>query len=121
MSDKIILRDLEVHAHIGAHQDERSTAQPILVSIELDTDLALAVSSDDLIDTIDYAAVVSAVAERASSRPFVLLESLAGEIASDLVAISLVSEVTVEVGKKNVPVGHAVGGVSVRLTRGGKQ
>ena len=121
MTDKIIVRDLEVPAHVGADPDERSTAQPVLISVEMDIDLSPAASSDDLSDTIDYGAVVSAVSEKARSRPFVLLESMAGEIASDLVANFLVREVTVEVGKKKVPVRETVGGVSVRLTRGGKQ
>jgi dihydroneopterin aldolase len=70
----------------GVTLEERMEPQPIEVDVDLETDLSAPASSDELADTIDYAAVFELVRGIAEGRSFRLIEALAGEIASAVLA-----------------------------------
>ena len=63
------------------HDSERELGQRFVVDLDLELSRLAAVHSDDLADTVDYAALAQAVAAIVTGPPVRLLERLAGLIA----------------------------------------
>ncbi len=78
--DVIALRNIRVNGKHGVNPGERDREQPFVVDLEMEADLAAAARSDDLSDTVNYAAVHAAVVRTVQSRSFALLEGLAEAI-----------------------------------------
>ena len=60
MSDRILVRDLRLWAHVGVLEQERQLGQWFGLDLSFDVDLAVAGASDRLDDTLDYAGAVTA-------------------------------------------------------------
>ena len=60
-TDRLELLGLEVACVIGDLPEERGREQRLLVDVSLACDLAAAGTSDDLRDTVDYAALAAAI------------------------------------------------------------
>jgi dihydroneopterin aldolase len=115
--DRIVIagiRELGVH---GVLPEEQLRPQPFQVDLELDVDLSAAGKSDDLDDTVDYAAVCEAVSRVITSEQYRLLERLATRIAEVCQADPRVQGVTVEVRKLHPPVRAMLEHVAVRIER----
>ncbi|HEX2294956.1 MAG TPA: dihydroneopterin aldolase [Actinomycetota bacterium] len=119
MSAHILIRGLRVETRVGWTDEERAEPQAVLVDLDLEIDAAPSARSDDLADTVDYAAVIAEVARHVSAREERLLERLAAEIAEMVSAMIGVKSVSVEVAKEVVPVPEEVGRVAVRVERSG--
>lgn len=86
-SERIIgIKGLEVAAHVGVPEEERSSPQRLLIDLRF----ASLGQPDDLGDeitrTVDYHAVTLRVSAIAAERPRKLIETLADEIAGILLA-----------------------------------
>ena len=79
--DIITIRELRVATVIGAYAWEKIITQTLTINLEILCDTAKAASSDQIADTIDYAAVAHRVTEFCKTSRFHLLESLAQAIA----------------------------------------
>jgi dihydroneopterin aldolase len=115
--DRILIsgiRELGVH---GVLPEEQTRPQPFEVDLELVVDLASAGKSDDLDDTVDYAAVCEAVSRVVSSEKYQLLERLAERIAEVCTSDPRVQSVVVEVRKVQPPVRAMLQHVGVRIER----
>jgi dihydroneopterin aldolase len=112
----IAIRALRAKTRIGVSDEERSELREVVVDLELETSLDRAGETDDLADTIDYSAVVSAVTEAIEGGEVRLLEHLAVKIANAIKRFSGVDRVTVEVSKKP-PIAEVVEAVAVRISR----
>lgn len=112
----IAIHALRAKARIGVTDEERSIPREVVVDIEIETSLDRAGESDDLVDTIDYASVVTAVTEVIEGDEVRLLEHLAARIASTVERFSGIERVTVEVSKKP-PMPQDVEAISVRISR----
>jgi dihydroneopterin aldolase len=115
--DRIVvpgLRTLGVH---GVLPEERQRPQPFEVDLELVVDTHAAGESDDLADTVDYAAVCEAVTRVVSTESYLLLERLAQRIAEVCKTDPRVHRVLVEVRKLHPPVRAQVRHVAVRIER----
>lgn len=100
MSDHIRVVDLEVKSHIGVPDEERAKPQRLLVSVDLTVDcVAQAAVMDDITRTVNYYDTAQRVKKIAAQRPRKLIETLAEEIATDLLANCLIKKVTVEIKK----------------------
>ena len=108
------IRELGVH---GVLPEEQVRPQPFEVDIELLVDTAAAGRSDELGDTVDYAAVCEAVSRVVASEQFRLLERLAARIAEVCRADPRVGGVVVEVRKLHPPVRAMLDHVAVRIER----
>ena len=115
--DRIELRGLRVLAYCGVLPEEQARRQPFQVDLDLDCDLAAAGQSDDLTDTVDYAAVCTAVERLASDERFALLERFAQAIADAVLEHDAVSSVTVAVAKLRPPVPQDLASSGVRIVR----
>jgi dihydroneopterin aldolase len=116
-SGRISIRGLKVDAHIGVTDEERSSAQTLIVDVDIDGDLRPAAASDDVSDTIDYGTVVDEVSELVETSRYRLLERLGAEITELICRNPRVARVTVVVAKESPPVHGAVDGISVGVTR----
>jgi len=115
---RITIRSLEVFAHHGLLPEEREQGQKFLFDIGLSLNDSAAPHSDDLADTVDYAAVCDLVARVATTNTFNLLERLASVIADELLAnFPQVSKAKVRAAKAAPPVPHPVGEISVMVKR----
>jgi dihydroneopterin aldolase len=81
VGDTIVLTGLEARTILGVDDRERVERRRVRVDLEIACDAAKAAVSDDLSDSIDYAAVARAVVEFVEESEFRLLESLAEGIA----------------------------------------
>ena len=124
MSDRISLRGMRFLGRHGVELEERLEPQPIEVDVELEMDLARPAESDELGDTIDYAAVFELAREIVEERSFRLLEALAGEVAHAVVAAHGTDEprlasVEVRVRKPQAPLPGDFEAVEVSVRRPG--
>ncbi len=112
--DQIIIRDLEVHYHIGVPDEERAQPQRLLISIELEHPFGTAQETDDLTETIDYGAITTQLTEFGKGKEWKLIERLANDIAQWILQGFGPQQVTVEVKKFIIPNAKDV---AVRITR----
>jgi 7,8-dihydroneopterin aldolase/epimerase/oxygenase len=112
--DQLNLCELEVYYRVGVPAAERAQPQRLLISVELKLDLARAAASGELTDTLDYAALAQRLLEFGADREWVLIETVASDLAQMVLDEFGVHQVTVEVKKFVIPQARHV---SVRLTR----
>lgn len=117
VTDRIVVSDLRVEAHIGVTAEERSVAQSLSLNIELYLDLSHAAASDRLEDSVDYGAVTMSAAEQLRSNRRELLEAAAGDVLARLLQLPGVKRTAVELIKLHPPIPETVGPASVRLDR----
>jgi len=104
MSDLIRVVDLQVFAHIGVPDEERVTAQQLLVSLEMAVaSFAPAAKADDVALTVNYYEVAERVKQLAAERPRKLLETLAEELATDLLSRFSIQRLKIEIKKFILP------------------
>ncbi len=108
------IRELGVH---GVLPEEQTRPQPFEVDVELCVDLTKAGETDELDDTVDYAAVCEAVSRVVSSEQYRLIERLATRIAEVCCADPRVQRAVVEVRKVHPPVRAMLDHVAVRIER----
>lgn len=82
MTDIVFIDELAVDAVIGIYDWERRIRQPILVSIEMATDIRPAAASEDISLALNYKAVADRVRDYIVSSEFKLLETLAEKTAA---------------------------------------
>lgn len=109
--DQIHIRQLKLNAVIGVYPRERKAPQAVIIDLVLHTDLQAAGRSDQLTDTIDYAALVERVRKAAAESSFQLLEALAEHIAVLCLREPRIAAVDVTVAKPG-----ALPGIGVAVT-----
>jgi dihydroneopterin aldolase len=119
VADRIELRGLRAVGLHGASPEERKQAQPFEVDVTIEVDLRSPGRSDDLDDTIDYAAVTEAVAHEITGPHAELLEHLADRIAAKVLdqTADRATSVTVTVRKLRPPVPYDLASAAVTITR----
>jgi dihydroneopterin aldolase len=112
----ISLKGLRFYAFHGAEAQEAVVGGWFTVDVTIQTDATVAVESDDLKGTINYASVVAIVKEQMQIRS-ALLENVAGRIAQSVLdAFGSIKAVTVTVGKEHPPVDVSCSASSFTLT-----
>ena len=110
MTDRIELRGLTVRGNHGVFDHERRDGQDFVIDITVWIDLAAAAVSDDLSDTFDYGVLAQRAAAVVAGPPRNLIETVAAEIADDVMTDHRVHAVEV------AGPGGAGGAGSCRLT-----
>lgn len=106
--DKIYLQELRVACIIGTRPQERRRSQEIGIDVCLHLDLEEPGRSDRLEDTVDYSRLAGEITAMAESSSFRLLERLAEEVASLVLAYPKVEQAEVKVRKPHaLPRGRA--------------
>ena len=95
----IRIKNLRLRAIIGTREWERTQKQDILVNIAIEFDGIPAARSDDLRDSVDYAAIKHRLLEKVEQTEFLLLERLVEYILDLVMEEPKVQSATVEVDK----------------------
>lgn len=104
MPDLIRVIDLEVHAHLGVPDEERRNSQRLLISFELTVDsFTHAAATDDIARTVNYADVAQRIKQIVTQRPRKLLETLAEDIAADVLKAYPIKKISLEIKKFILP------------------
>jgi dihydroneopterin aldolase len=116
--DHIRLVNMVFYAHHGVEESERAMGRRFAVDVDLELDLAAAAASDDLTETVDYAAVYRSIGDIMGSQRFSLVEAAAERVAERILDEQpRVRALTVRVRKQEPPVGGLMDHVEVELTR----
>lgn len=110
MSDLITIRNLEVWAHIGVPDEERSQKQKLHVTVSFKVrNTAKAAATDDLNFSTNYFTVSERVKAIAEERPRKLIETLAEDLAQKILVEFGLKKVRIELRKFILPDAEWVG------------
>ena len=101
--DKITIEDLEVRFHVGVPDEERVSAQRLLITVVMAGDFSEAARKDDLTRTINYFEVTRRIQSLGNGRQWKLIETLAVEIAETVLKEFGPDSVSVTVKKFIMP------------------
>jgi dihydroneopterin aldolase len=99
MPDQILISQLELSSHVGVPDEERALPQRLTASLVLEPRRGFDAVDDQLHNTIDYASLARIVQQIARARPRQLIETLAQEIAAQLLVRFPLAGVEVELRK----------------------
>ena len=117
MTDRIELRGLTVRGNHGVFDHEKRDGQDFVVDIVVWLDLAPAAASDDLTDTLHYGELAERAAAIIAGPGRDLIETVAGEIADEVLTDPRVVRVEVTLHKPSAPIPLTFGDVAVVVDR----
>ena len=117
MTDRIELKGIEVLARHGVLEHEKQEPQLFRIDLTLFLDLSSAGASDDLADTVDYGKLAQVTHDLVQGESHDLIESVANQIATAVLAESRVERVTVTVHKPEAPIPLTFEDVAVTVDR----
>jgi dihydroneopterin aldolase len=117
--DEIRLEGLVFFGYHGANPEETSLGQRFQIDLSVWLDLTQAARSDDLADTVSYAALYKLAKAEAEGQPSMLIEHLAGRILDKVMQFDArINKARVAVTKLNPPLkGSTQGSAAVVLER----
>ena len=117
MTDRIDIKGIEVRARHGVLEHEKQDPQIFRIDLTLYLDLSTAGSSDNLADTVDYGKLAQTTHDLVQGESHDLIESVASQIATAVLAESRVERVTVTVHKPEAPIPLTFEDVAVTVDR----
>lgn len=117
MTDRIELRGLSVLGNHGVFAHERADGQEFVVDITVWMDLTAAAASDDLADTYDYGLLAQRAANIVAGPARDLIETVAAEIAEEVMGDARVQAVEVTLHKPHAPIPLTFADVAVVARR----
>lgn len=115
--DTIWIKGLELFAYHGVNPEEKRDGQTFLLDIAMKADLEQARHSDDLNDTVNYAAVRKTVQKVFTENRFDLIERAAQAVCDAVLAEhERVEEITLLLKKPEAPMNAKFEYVAVELT-----
>lgn len=84
--DIVYIRDLRIDTTIGIYDWEREVRQTVSLDLEMATDIAAAAATDDIQYALNYKAVAKRIIAHVETSGCLLVERLAEEIASLVLA-----------------------------------
>ena len=116
MDDVILLQGIQVPAALGVTAAERRMRRPVLLDLEVATDLKAAGRTDGIRQTIHYKRIFEVVEDVASNQEHRLVEALGDRIARAVLGKFDADAVTVTV-RKPTPIAGVLQYAGVRVTR----
>ena len=111
----IHLRNVRFHAFHGVMPQERRVGAYFLVNLRVGYPLEKSMQSDEVADTLNYAALYAVVREEMMT-PSNLLEQVAGRIADAVIkGFPQVTSIDLELTKENPPMGADCDGAGVEI------
>ncbi len=116
--DKIIIKGLKVFAYHGVNPEEKRDGQQFILDVTLYLSLLRACRSDDLHDTVSYAAASKTIIRTMTEAKYDLIERAAQRVAEQLLAeYNTVEKVEVLLKKPEAPVKAEFDYMAVQITR----
>lgn len=116
--DIVFIRELKVDTVVGIYDWERRIRQHVTLDLDMAWDVARAVRTDKIEDTLDYKAVAKRVSHFVAGAEFGLVETLAEKVAELVMKEFRVSWVKVVLNKPGAVSGSR--SVGVVIERGKK-
>ncbi len=111
----ITLRNVRFHAFHGVLPQERGVGADFLLSLRVAYPIGRAIESDEVDDTLSYAALFD-IAKREMAIPSQLLEHVAGRVVKAVAeAFPAVTAIDLELLKQNPPMGADCDGAGVEM------
>ncbi len=82
--DIVFIRGLRIDTTIGIHDWEKQVRRPVILDLDLGSDIAHAAATDRIADALDYDAVTRRLVQEVSGNRFELVETLAEHCAAIL-------------------------------------
>lgn len=118
MSDRVLVRDLQLVARHGVLPEEAVLSQRFVLDVTAHLDLSAAGTSDDLAASVSYADLIAVTTQRFTGARFALIEAAAEAVAAALLArFAAIERVDVEVRKPAAPIDAVFGYVAVAIER----
>lgn len=117
MSDRISLTGLSATGYHGVFESERREGQTFIADVVIELDTRAAARTDDVADTVDYSQIATRVVEHITGVPVNLIETLAENIAQDILGRYLVTAVEVTIHKPQAPLETVFADVAVNIRR----
>lgn len=117
ISDRIVVRDLRLWAHVGVLESERQLGQWFELDLELGVDLNAAAAGDDLAASLDYSRAIKALQRQASEVQVQTLEHYSELMFDCLEELYGPVPMQLELRKCRAPVPGFGGRVAVRRKR----
>ncbi len=117
MKDRIHLFDVRLQCRIGVPPEERARPQEIVLDVSMEKSLRLPALSEEVEDTIDYAAVLTMLESVVASREWVLVETLAEAICAAVLAKFPADSVRILLRKPAALRERGVGAAGVEMER----
>ena len=111
--DIVYIRELEIETIIGIYDWEREQKQTVSLDLEMAWDIKPAAASEDISKTLDYKAVSKSLIEFISNAEFLLVETMAEEIARKVISEFGVTALKLRVGKPGAVTGAKDVGVII--------
>ena len=102
-ANRIHLEQLELQACVGVTEDERARPQPLIINLTIWPHSAFEQLQDDINRTINYVELHRSARELVGSRDWKLIETIASELASNVLVTFPLKAVEVEVRKFVLP------------------
>ena len=99
LQDIIKVHQLQCHGYIGIYEHEKKNTQPIMVNLEIYTDINYAKYHDDYNQAICYEKISLAIIQFMTHRHFNLLEHLAESLSEFLLKEFYLQKIILEVAK----------------------
>lgn len=120
--DKIIIKDLNIYAYHGVHEEEKLTGQNFVLDITVWLDLSSPCESDKVEDTVSYSEIIRKVTESFTASKYDLIEK-AAQVTADTVfgEFPAVTECEILIKKPDAPIkaDFSYVGVEIRRKRNG--
>ena len=121
MTATVGLEDVRFHAPHGFYEEEALMGNEFSIDVAVDTDVAMAATTDDLAGTVNYATIYYLL-QAEMKKPTQLLEALAYRIANRIMEqFDGVVGVRLKLRKLHPPLGGRVGAAFVEVELGGQQ
>jgi dihydroneopterin aldolase len=115
--DTIAVRGIRAYGKHGANPGERDFVQAFDIDLELEVDLTAARASDELADTLDYAALHGSILRAVRERSYRLLERLGDDILTEILRDERIASARLTIAKPRL-LGGATPAVTLRARRG---
>jgi dihydroneopterin aldolase len=116
--DIIFIKELRIETIIGIYDWERTTRQPVVLDIEMASDIRKSASTDDIEDTLNYKAVAKRLIEFVGNSQFQLVETMAERVAEIILNEFQVPWLRLTINKEGAVRGAQ--GVGVIIERGSR-
>lgn len=112
----ICINGLKLFAYHGVNPEEKEHGQDFILDVRLVVDLSNAMESDDLTDTVSYAAVIKTIKRSFIKEKYNLIERAAKVTCEDIFKEHpTVKQVALTLKKPNAPINAAFDYVAVEI------
>ncbi|MEO1932915.1 MAG: dihydroneopterin aldolase [Pseudohongiella sp.] len=111
--DIVYIRELEIEAIIGIYGWERKKKQLVSIDLEMGTDITAAAASENIGKTLDYKSVAKCLIDYVGKSEFMLVETLAENIAKIVMEEFSVPYLKLRLGKPGAVTGSKDVGIII--------